>query len=136
MSDVIDLLTPAQEAFFDALLAAMPSELADVFVVMPENPPGNFALIGAIDSEDQGEVTEQFEKLTVEVQYIYRGDDRRQLLTMMAAGRAALDRKFLTPVAGVDLSVVRHLHSSASSVAADGKTYAGIQNFTLFAQPA
>lgn len=136
MADAVDLLTPVQEAFFATLTAAIASDQCDVFVVMPENPAGNFSMIGAMDSEELGEIDGQLEKITVEVQYVYRGNDRRQLLALMAAGRASLDRKYLTPVEGVAMGIVRYSSGHASAVGPDGKTYAGIQNFMLLAQPA
>uniref|UniRef100_UPI0035C96816 hypothetical protein n=1 Tax=uncultured Sphingomonas sp. TaxID=158754 RepID=UPI0035C96816 len=135
MSDVIDLLEPSQDAVFVALAAAVPADLAKVFVVVPQDTAPNFIQIGALDSEPDTEIAEQLEKITVEVQYIYRGQDRSQLLRMMQAGRAAIDRKILPPQDGAEFGMAKCAGSSASTATGDGVTFAGIQNFVFWAQP-
>lgn len=133
--DVEDLFLPVQESFFEALTAALDGT-AEVFVNLPENYAGNFALVGQMDDEEMGEIDGQLGKLTVEVQYIYRGDDRRVLIGMMKLGRKALDRQTLTSDAAA-LGITRYVHGSVSTASrVDGKTYAGIQTYMLLAQPA
>ncbi|CAN5368612.1 hypothetical protein BH10PSE14_BH10PSE14_04370 [soil metagenome] len=137
MTTIVDLIEPAQEAVFAALDAsAALRAIGDVFVNVPINNKGSFALIGNIENEQDPELAEQFERITVEVQYIYRGDDRRVLLRMMAAGREAVDHQRLAAPAGIAFGEARFLKGGISPAAADGVTYAGIQNFAFYAQPA
>jgi hypothetical protein len=132
---VVDLIGPSKDAIFAALAAAVPTDLAKVLDVIPEGTVPNFVAIGAIDAEPDLSINEQLEKITVEIQYVYRGQDRDVLIEMMRVGRLAIDQQQLTGV-GVAFCVARCAHSTLGTAAADGVTFAGIQNFLFWAQPA
>jgi hypothetical protein len=133
---MIDLMSAARGAVFRALAAAVSPSLCTVFDDVPQGTQPNFLKIGAIDSQNEESRSDQFERLTVEVIAIYRGQDRGVLLSMMHAGRDALDRKQLTSD-GVNFLRTRFVTASASDASKDdGVTYAGISNYEIWAEPA
>lgn len=135
MSEPVDLMQAAQAAVFGALKAGVDPSLSPVFQHVPENTQPPMIIVGAIDSENDGSKGEQVERMTIEVQAIFRGAKRSQLLAMLHAVRRALA---LNPLAadGVEFSEPHWLGASASEAASDGVTYAGIAHFEVFAEPA
>lgn len=131
----IDLLQPTQDAVFVALAAAtMPhSAIVRQHVKQGQEPP--FVKVGQIDTENVGGKGEQAERITVEVQTIFRGEARGPLLDIMGAVRAALDGQVIT-AGGVNFSTPTFLGATASDAGPDGVTYAGISHFEIFAEPA
>jgi hypothetical protein len=132
---MIDLISATASAVFAALNAAIDPATALVTQHVLENQEPPLIIIGAIDSENQAGKGEQFERIVLEVQSIYRGEGRAPLLVMMAEIRSALDGQPIV-AAGVSLAAPRYLTASASDVAADGVTYAGITQFEIYAEPA
>lgn len=131
---MIDLMRATQDAFFEALSAAVPPTLATVRQHVKQDTRPPLVIIGTIESDNEGS-GEQTEHLYVEVQSIYRGGDRAELLAIMHAVRVALDGK---PLAATDaeLTAPRFVGAVASDAGSDGVTYAGISNFELWATAA
>lgn len=131
----IDLIQPTQDAVFAALAAAVMPHGAIVrqHVKQGQEPP--FVKIGQIDTDNVGSKGEQGERLTVEVQTIFRGEARGPLLDIMGTVRAALDDQPLA-AEGVSFSTPIFLGATASDAGSDGVTYAGISNFEIYAEPA
>lgn len=132
---MIDLLTATQDAVFGALKNAIDPGIAAVFQHIPQDTQPPWVMVGAIDSENAGGKFEQEEKLTIEVQSVFRGAGRAPLLAIMHAVRVALDDQQLAGDS-VTFSTVSWLSASVSDVAGDGVTYAGVSNFEVYAEPA
>ena len=132
---MIDLISATASAVFAALQDAIDPAMATVTQHVLEDQAPPLIVIGAIDSENQAGKGEQLERITIEIQSIFRGEGRSKLLAMMAAVRDALDGQRIT-ASGVSFDTPRYLSASASDVAPDGVTYAGITQFEIFAEPA
>ncbi len=124
-----------QDAFFVTLAAAVPNERSRILVHVPQDTKPPFTLIGAIASDNEAGKGEQYERFEVEVQSIYRGGDRGELLSVMHLVRTALDDVALS-AEGVDFANPRFLGAAVSDVAPDGVTYSGVMNFEVYAEPA
>ncbi|WP_242140868.1 DUF3168 domain-containing protein [Sphingomonas sp. TREG-RG-20F-R18-01] len=136
MIDPIDLMDATRAAVFRRLSEQVPNSLCPVFDDVPQNTQPPFLKIGAIDTQNEESRDGQFERLTVEIIAIYRGNNRSVLLKMMHAGRRALDRQALND-ANVNFLKTRFITASASDASKDdGVTYAGISNYEIFAEPA
>lgn len=127
----IDLVEAGRVAVFTALFQT-PDDVLD-HVPEGRNPP--FQQIGAIDFDNEGTKEDPLLRIEVEVMSIYRGEDRSELIAMMGRARDAL---LLAPITSehADIGDFRWLNGSASSAGPDGITYAGIQTFQFYAQPA
>jgi hypothetical protein len=133
---MIDLMSPTQEAVFEALADAIPDEVAEVLDHVPQDRPiERFVKLGAIEEENVGTKDEPRSRFEIEVHTIYRGTDRSVLLAIMHRVRGALDEQ---PIAaeGVDFSSPDFLGAAASDAGPDGVTYAGISTFEIYAEPA
>ena len=139
----VDLLTPAQDAVYDALKVlpgrpGLPSDL-EVFQHPPERVPGApfapYLMIGNLSSKTEEEHGEQAEMITVEVIGAYRGGQRRVLLAMMATARAVLDGQSIA-ADGASFEPPRWQGTEASDAIADGETYLALATFETLATPA
>jgi hypothetical protein len=135
MSDPIDLMQATQDGFYAALKAGIPANVANVRQHVKENTPPPLVIVGTIESDNEAPKGDQLERLTVEIQSIYRGADRAVLLGIMHRVRLALDDKTIA-ADGVQFDTPKFLHATASDAADDGVTYAGISFFEVFAEPA
>lgn len=135
MTEPIDLMTIVQDALFAAMSEHIPAMFggAHQHVLQDTKPPLN--IIGAMDLSNEGGKDEQFERFQAEIQSIYRGADRRELLRQMHAVRLALDGRALN-AQGASLRAPAFLDASVSDVGPDGQTYVGISNFEIYAEPA
>lgn len=131
---MIDLLQAAQDAVYDALAGSVPAELATVRQHVRENTQPPLVIIGALDSVPESKGGE-LELVTVEIQSIYRGGDRGELLRIAGAVRAALDGCSIT-ADGASFSTPSWTRTSVSDAASDGVTYAAISTFEFYAEPA
>jgi Protein of unknown function (DUF3168) len=132
---MIDFMAATLEAVFVRLKAAPVAAIAQVCQHVLEDTKPPMVIIGAIDTNDESS-SEQSELISFEIHSIYRGTDRRELSTIMHRVREALDGRAGAPTlvaSGVDFSKVRFVDASASGVANDGVTYAGISNFEVWA---
>lgn len=134
MTELVDLMTASQDVVVALLKASPAAELGSAWHSPKQDMQPPFYLVGDMTSEPIGGKDDQVEKITLELQSIYRGRDRGQLLAMLHAGRAALDR-VTTTVDGVRFEI-SWAGGGASTAAADGQTFAGINTFEIYAEPA
>lgn len=134
---MIDLMSAVQAAVFATLAQAIDPAVAEVFDHVPQDFEGTFIKVGAIECVNEGSKDEQGERFEVEVHTIYRGTDRGVMLAAMHQIREALDEQ---PIAapGADLDRPEFLGAAASGSPSpvDGRTYAGISTFEIYAEPA
>ena len=135
----VDLITPAQNAVFRALapLAGrddLPVGLK-VFQHVPQDTPPPYLMVGRLACDNAEEHGEQAEMITAEVIGVYRGNQRAELLAVMAAARAALDRQPIED-AGATLEPPRFQKLDAGEAIADGQTYVAMATFEFLATPA
>ena len=136
----VDLLTAAQDAVVAALqpiatASGMPSGLyVGQHVVEDTQPP--WIRVGQITSVPETQyLDEQLEKLTVEVQIVWRGEERRTLFAMMHAVRLALHNQAIGD-GTVSFATPNFLKAEGGDAIADGVTYVGLSMFEFYAQPA
>ena len=134
-----DLLEPAQDALFGALVALEGNaELPDglqVFQHVPEDTQPPMIVVGQLSSENAEDKGELIEEITAEIHFVYRGSSRALLLAMMRAGRGVLQNAAIE-AAGAIFERPRWVAAEASNALADGVTYVGLQVFKFYAQPA
>lgn len=130
---MIDLLTATQAAAFAALEAGV--TLAETYDVIPQDTQPNFVKIGEIKIVNVGSKHAQAERFEVEVQSIYRGKDRTELMAIMHQVRCSLDGQALAAV-GVAFGPCEYTGGGISDAAKDGETYAGVGVFEVDAEPA
>lgn len=135
MTAPLDLITGTQDALIKLLQDQLPA--ADRAIVRHSlaqdfQPP--FHLVGDIDSENEGRPGEQLERIEAEVHSVYRGGDRRALLTMLHQVRLATDGARIT-LGGASFRI-QWEGALASRAAGDGVTYAGATTLTIIAEPA
>ena len=131
----VDLLTGAQDAAIALLREQLPPDqrgMARHTLLEGAQPPWH--LIGDVDTENQGSELEQIEKISLDVQTVYRGRDRSALLALMHQVRLATDKARLTLDGGQYR--FRWLGSAASQAASDGVTFAGVTTLEIMAEPA
>jgi hypothetical protein len=132
---VIDLTTAVQNAVFAALKAHVPAQLGGAHDHVKQDTPPPFNKIGAIEVANEGGKGEQRERFVIEVHSIHRGNSRAPLLAQAHAVRVALhDRELAAP--GVAFSTPNWIDGAISDAGADGVTYAAINTFEVFAEPA
>lgn len=132
---MIDLITALQESVFAMLKTNLPTPYQSiVYGHVPENTQPPMIQLGDIDSENEGTKDDQFEKLTIEIQCIARGQSRKTLTEMIGAVELALAHQ--TPVAsGAGFTEMRFHSGRVGSVMPDGVTYVGIINFETHGWP-
>lgn len=133
MPDFVDLLTPTQAAVYAALKSRV--TLAPVYDHVKQDTQPDFVKIGAIDGTNEGARDEQREQFIVEVQSVYRGGDRTQLMALMHEVRLSLDGIAIA-AAGASFWTPEFLDQAISDAGPDGVTYAGISRFLVSAEPA
>ena len=102
---------------------------------VPQDQPGNFVQLDDLDWSNEGGKQDPELRITIDVVTIYRGQDRAELLGIMHANERALVD---APIVADDVAIagVSLVGGSASGAGPDGLTYAGLQTFELFAEPA
>ena len=136
----IDLVTAAQDAVIAALAPiatanGMPAGLL-VCQHVPQDTQPPWIRIGQVSAECQTQhAEEQLELLTVEVQCVWRGEERRTLLKMMHAVRAALHNQPISAT-GAAFTLPDFIKAEAGDAIADGVTYVGLSTFQFHAAPA
>lgn len=131
----IDLVEAARGAVFVAIEAGLAGVDAVALDHVPQDQEGNFVQIDDLDWSNEGGKRDPELRLTIDIVTIYRGQNRAELLAIMHANHRALIDE---PIAaeGVTITGVQLLAGSASGAGLDGLTYAGLQSFELFAEPA
>lgn len=135
MTAPLDLMTGAQDALIKLLQDQLPATDRGIVrhsLAQDFSPP--FHLVGDIDSDNVGRPGEQLEEIEAEVHSVYRGGDRRQLLTMLHKVRLACDNARIE-IGGASFRV-RWGGALASRAAGDGVTYAGATTLHITAEPA
>jgi hypothetical protein len=128
-----DLVEAARAAIFAALDAALPDVLVRDHI--EQNTQPDYLLIGEIDWDNQGSKDDPLLAVTVELIHVYRGGDRPVMLGRMHVAYETLEGATIE----ADGVVLNQLHlegGSASTAGPDGVTYAGLQSFSGFVQPA
>lgn len=131
----VDLLTPAQDALFAALQGATFAAGVRVFQHVPQDTEPPYVVIGRLTTNNQEQTGDQFEEITAEIIFVYRGNQRRVLLAMMATARAAIDNQQIA-AAGAAFTRPRLDTGDAGEAIADGVTYVGMQTYRFYAEPA
>lgn len=131
----IDLVEAARGAVFVAIAAGLGSVDAIALDHVPQDQEGNFVQIDDLDWSNEGGKQDPELRITIDLRTIYRGENRADLLAIMHANHSALTD---APIAadGVTITGVQLLAGAASGAGLDGLTYAGLQSFELFAEPA
>lgn len=131
----IDMIEAARGAVFVAIEAGLAEVDAIALDHVPQDQEGNFVQIDDLDWSNEGGKHDPELRITIDVMTIYRGENRADLLAIMHANHRALIE---APIAadGVTITGVQLLAGSASGAGLDGLTYAGLQSFELFAEPA
>lgn len=136
MTDPVDLIEPTQTAVFNALNGfAGLTALSGVFQHVPQDTEPPMTIVGDIEATPIGGKGEQVEQISVEVVTIYRGAGRARLLAIMHQQRLALEGQEVAHV-GIAFDTPEWTGAGINGPAADGVTYAGIQTFTIIAEPA
>ncbi len=135
MSDPVDLWQAACDGIFAALNAAIDPSMALVRQELDENQQPPFVLVADMDGSPNGGKGEFSDRVTIDVHTIYRGSQgKRGLLAIMWANRLALQNQTII-ADGAAFSRVAW-KSGDTARAADGVTFAGLQQFEVFAEPA
>ncbi len=131
----VDLVEAARGAIFVAIAAGLIGTGAVALDHVPQDQPGNFVQLDDLDWTNEGGKHDPELRITIDVVSIYRGENRAELLRIMNANHRAVVEATLT-APGVILQAARLLGGGASGAGADGVTYAGLQTFELYAEPA
>ena len=133
--DIVDLVTPSQDAVVARLKADVPPELGSVHQHVKQDTKPPFVMVGSIDISNEGSKGSQTELVSVELHFVTRGSSRAPLLALMHAARAALEGRELE-ADGVQFETPNFMGSTVSNAGPDGVTYAGISTFEFYAEPA
>jgi len=127
-----DLASAVQRAVYDALVGGV--TLAAVHQHVPEGTPPPVVIIGEGDFSEEGGKGERLERHEVMVLTVVRGPGKLPLRAVQEQVRAALHDRPLT-AAGASLSSPS-IVSTSDQLLEDGETYAGTQQFVIWAEPA
>ncbi len=131
----IDLAEAARGAVFVAIAAGLQDLDVQALDHVPQDHDGNFVQLDDIDWANEGGKRDPELRITIDIVTIYRGQNRAELLAIMHANeRALVDAELEAD--GVSLLGGRMVAGSASGAGPDGITYAGLQTFEIFAEPA
>lgn len=132
---MINLLLATQTAVFKAMSEHTGlTALAPVYQHVPQDTQPPMTIVGKIESENIGGKGDQLERITVDIVTVYRGTGRAAMLDIMHQQRLAIEAGDLA-FAGVEFGTAVFEGAGADGPARDGVTYAGIQSFTIDAQP-
>jgi hypothetical protein len=131
----INLVEAARGAVFIAIAAGLAGVNAVALDTVPQDQEPNFVQLDDLDWINEGGKRDPELRITIDIVTIYRGEDRAELLAIMHANeRALVDVRLEAD--GVILQGGRVVAGSASGAGPDGVTYAGLQTFELYAEPA
>lgn len=140
----VDILQAAQDALFAAIkplenYLTLPVGLSvyqHVPILGPNDKLPPMVIIGMMKSDDASPKGAQFETISAELDFIYRGDARHRLLAMMHAARAALVAQEISlPGSGVLFEYPRFISAVADKVMPDGVTYLGVLQVEFMGWP-
>lgn len=124
-----------QVAVLQALSAPAGASLAPVHQHVPEKTQPPLTVIGRIEVSPAGGKDGGLDQIAFEIEHYVREPSRAPLYARMATARGLIEDAALPAQAGVLLSRPA-FESDSDDLMEDGATYAGVQRFTLFAQPA
>lgn len=130
-----DVMQAAQDRVF-LMLNAAPLLAGKVYQAVPQDTQPPFTVVGDMNSEQLGGKLDTSKRITVDVHYVYRGEERRGMLAMMNAGYWALFGKTPADLDGVTFLGPIDWISDDTATGADGTTYAGLSTFEVCAEPA
>jgi hypothetical protein len=137
MSDQVDVLQGAQDAIYLKLKPALEAAGYPAgFQSVPQDTQPPFWVVGDMDADPLGDKGGTGKRVTVDVHFVYRGDERRGLLAMMNAAFWALNDQPLDDIDGVTFSGGALWLSDNTATGADGITTAGVSQFEVCAEPA
>lgn len=130
---MVDLIAGSRGAVFALLEAGV--TLAPVFDTVEQDSKPPFVMIDEIEWENEGSKAEPLLKISLKVATVYRGGDRDALLAIMHENYTAVAGAALS-AEGIGFDTPGLVAGYASTAGPDGVTYAGIQTFEFYAEPA
>lgn len=132
----VDLVEIARGAVFEALEAGLAGTGATALDHVEQDAPTPFVQIGEIEWANEGGKHELVLRISFDIETVYVGADRAELLAIMHAAFVALHGADLAADVAVFAEAPTFQGGGASRAASDGKTYAGLQSFELVIEPA
>lgn len=141
----VDLLRQAQAAVFAALkplendptLPTGLSVLVHVPILGADEKIAPMVIVGMIQSEDDSPKGARLETMSVGIDFVYRGDQRQRLMSMMNAARDRLvGQEISIAGSGALFEYPRFISSVADKVMPDGVTYLGVMQVQFQGWPA
>lgn len=133
----VDLLQAAQDAVFLVLKDALAAtNYPAIFQSVPQDTQPPFTMVGDMDADPLGDKGGDSKRITIDVHFVYRGEERRGLLAMMNAVYVALNDQPLDDTDGVSFPTSPSWLSDNTATGADGVTMAGVSQFEIIAEPA
>lgn len=134
MTEPLDLMTGTQDAIIAVIRERLPADQRGmVRHSLDEDFQPPFHLVGDITTENAGGKDEQLEELEADIHTVYRGSDRRELLTLMHQVRLAT-HDTTVEIEGATFRITWR-GAIASAAASDGVTYAGLTTLDIIAEP-
>jgi len=132
-----DVLQAVQDAVFLKLKAALiAAGYPQVFQSIPQGTEPPFTMVGDMNAEPLGGKLDTSKRVTVDVHFVYRGEERRGLLTMMNAAYWGLFGKVPDDIDGVTFCGPIDWLDDDTSTGTDGVTFAGLSTWEVCAEPA
>ena len=130
---MVDLIAGSRGSVFTVLDAGV--SLAPVHDTVKQDTKPPFVMIDEIEWENEGSKAEPLLKITLKVATVYRGGDRDALLAIMHEIYTAVAGGVLS-ADGIAFDTPSLVAGYASTAGPDGVTFAGIQTFEFYAEPA
>lgn len=119
----------------NANLTAILGAPVGVYTHTPQNTQPPFLKLGPVSSEMDPENYDQVEKITIEIQGIWRGPGDGPLTEMMNYARSLLDGQHI-PSDVVAIQPPYCLTIEVGDAAIDGLTYVAVMNVEMMVEPA
>ncbi|WBO23933.1 tail completion protein gp17 [Sphingomonas abietis] len=130
-----DVLQAAQDRVF-LLLNGAPSLTGKVYQAVPQDTQPPFVVVGDMNVQPLGGKLDTSKRITVDVHFVYRGEERRGLLAMMNAAYWALFGKVPDDLDGVTFCGPIDWLADDTATGTDGVSYAGLSTWEVCAEPA
>ncbi|ARS29080.1 hypothetical protein KC8_17560 [Sphingomonas sp. KC8] len=138
MADMVLIDEAIENATYAALIAGMPTGVADVYQHVPARTAPSYVVIGKIDTENQGGKDGIDVLGQVEIACFFEGPARAGLWAIMRAVFNALHDQPLS-ADGVVFGGCRWLNNQSdpdNNPETDNVRYLGLMNFEIWAEPA
>ena len=103
---------------------------------VPQDTQPPFWVVGDMNAEQLGGKLDTSKRVTIDVHFVYRGEERDGLLAMMNAAYWALFGQVPDDIDGVTFCGPIDWLSDDTSTGTDGVTFAGLSTFEVCAEPA